>query len=172
MSDFNNSTFFEKPNPFGECNITQIETFEKKFSIRIPEDYREYLCNFNGAKPINTICSLGENGETTVHHMYGLHNNETYRLKMEKGMLVFADDSFGNKFTINVTNEEDYGFIYFIDSELTGTNFDSESAIKINKSFNEFISFLISEDTYIHNLIKENHEIYERIQNLKKNPQI
>ena len=40
---------------------------------------------------------------------------------MEKGMLVFADDSFGNQFAINVTTGENYGSIYFIDTELIDT---------------------------------------------------
>lgn len=30
MNSLSNSIFFEKPNPFGECHITQIENFEKK----------------------------------------------------------------------------------------------------------------------------------------------
>ena len=109
MNSLSNSNFFENPNPSDKCDIIEVENFEKEFSIKIPEDYRNYLCNFNGAKPINTICSLGENGETTVHHMYGLHSNKTYRLRIEKGMLVFADDTFGNKFAINVINGENYG---------------------------------------------------------------
>lgn len=172
MIDLNNSIFFEKPNPFGECNITQIEKFEKKFLIRIPEDYRNYLCNFNGAKPINTICSFNSNDGTTVHHMYGLHSHEEYRLRIEKDMLIFADDTFGNKFAINVTTGENYGSIYFIDTELIDTNFDSESVTKINKSFDDFISSLISEDMYMNNLREDNPEIYARIQELKNNPQI
>ena len=172
MNSLNNSNFFNEPNPFGRCNITQIENFEKEFSIKIPEDYRNYLCHFNGAKPINTICSFNSNDGTTVHHMYGLHNYETYRLRMEKGMLVFADDSFGNQFAINVTTGENYGSIYFIDTELIDTNFDSESIIKINISFDKFISSLIHEDVYLDNLKQENPEIYARIQEFEKNPQI
>lgn len=172
MNSLSNSIFFEKPNPFGECHITKIENFEKKFSIKIPKDYRNYLCHFNGAKPINTICSFNSNGGTIVHHMYGLHNHEAYRLKVEKGMLLFAEDSFGNHFAINVSNGENYGFVYFIDTELIDTEFNAQSIVMLNKTFDAFISSLTSEDMFLDNLEKENPEIYARIKEFKKNPQI
>lgn len=163
---------FEKPNPFGRCNKLQIDKFEKKSLIKIPEDYKDYLLKFNGSNPVNTICSLNDNDGTTVHHMYGLHNCKEFKIKLEKNMLIFADDSFGNKFAINIDDGENYGCIYFIDEELIDTEYASESIMMINKSFTEFISSLISDDVYSNNLEKENPEIYARIQEFKKNPQI
>ncbi len=104
--------------------------------------------------------------------MYGLHNHEAYRLKVEKGMLLFAEDSFGNHFAINVSNGENYGFVYFIDTELIDTEFNAQSIVMLNKTFDAFISSLTSEDMFLDNLEKENPEIYARIKEFKKNPQI
>lgn len=173
MNYFNDPTIFNTPNPFGKCSIMQIKNFEKKFSIEIPKDYKDYLCHFNGAKPVNITCFLSsDNGHTSIHHMYGLHDHEAYRLKVEKNMLVFAEDSFGNEFAINVTSGKNYGSIYFIDSELTDTEFDDESAIMISKSFHDFISSLIPEDMYMETVKREHPEIYARIEAFKRNPQI
>ncbi|STZ08726.1 Uncharacterised protein [Moraxella caprae] len=67
----------------------------------MPEDYKEYLLNFNGAKPINKICRLN-NDETSIHHMYGLHNIQHCLINVKDGKLFFADDSFGSEFFIDV----------------------------------------------------------------------
>lgn len=163
---------FNGQNPFKICTIYDIENFEKEFSIKIPEDYRDYLLHFNGMKQINTICPLDDAEKTTIHHMYGLYNDESFRLRVERNMLIFADDSFGNEFAMSIVRGGDYGYIYFIDTELIDTKFNSESVIFISKSFNEFILSLIPESVYWDNLIKENPEIYARIQEFKKNSQI
>ncbi|OBX82486.1 SMI1/KNR4 family protein [Moraxella nonliquefaciens] len=164
MKSFFNSTMFHKPNPFGSCNMDKIESFERKFSIKIPEDYKEYLLNFNGAKPINKICRLN-NDETSIHHMYGLHNIEYCSIDVKNRELFFADDSFGNLFFIDLTQKEEYGFVYFMDHETGKTTF-------INQSFNKFITSLIGEDVYMKNLKQEYPDIYARIQEFKANPQI
>lgn len=155
---------FETPNPFGECNPIQIQKFEQEFTIHIPNDYKDYLCQFNGAKPIHTICALG-NEETSIHHMYGLHDCDWCRIRIENNMLIFADDPFGNEFAINLNPENNYGFIYFIDREL-------DNSILLHSSFYEFISSLISRETYMNHLENEFPELYARIQELKQNPQI
>lgn len=159
-------TMFHRPNPFGSCDMDQIESFERKFAIKIPEDYKEYLLNFNGAKPINNICPLNDNdGETSIHHMYGLHNIEYCSINVKNRELFFADDSFGNHFFIDLKQTEQYGCIYFVDHETGKTTL-------INQSFDKFIASLIGEDDYMKNLKQEHPDIYARIQELKANPQI
>lgn len=165
MKSFFNSKMFHEPNPFGSCNMVQIEYFERKFSIKIPEDYKDYLINFNGAKPINTICALNDNDETSIHHMYGLHNIEYCSINVKDGKLFFADDSFGNYFSINLNKVEHYGFIYFI-------NHETGEPTLICQSFNKFITSLIAKDVYMENLKKEHPDIYARIQAFRANPQI
>lgn len=165
MKSFFNSTMFHKPNPFGSCNMDQIESFERKFSIKIPEDYKEYLLNFNGAKPINVICLLNNNDETLIHHMYGLHSIDYCSIDVKDSKLLFADDSFGNYFSIIVSQTEQYGFIYFI-------NHETNESTLICESFSKFIALLIAEDVYMKNLKKEHPDIYERILRFRANPQM
>ncbi len=167
MNNFLANTIFTETSPFEKCSIHEIENFEQKFSIMIPDDYKTYLHQFNGAKPINYIIkNLNENGGGTVlHHMYGLNTSNRYAIKIENDMLLFAEDAFGNEFAINLNTKENYGCIYFIDRE-------TDETFIINKSFTDFISSLISHEVFMDNLKTDNPEIYERIQELKKNPQI
>lgn len=166
MSNLLNKDLFEQPNPFGECTLTDIMDFERKFSIVIPETYKNYLCQFNGAKPINNICTINnEEGDTTLHHMYGLHNNENYRIDVKRNLLIFADDTFGNHFAINLNQVENYGHIYFIDHEL-------DKKVYMNKDFSEFILSLYSKSKYLDRIKLEDPVFYARLQALKNNPQI
>lgn len=156
---------FHTPNPFGACSVEQIEALESQFSIKVPDDYREYLLTFNGAEPINTVCSLDEYDGTYVHHMYGLYDADYPMVSVENNMLFFADDTFGSQFAINLDNTCNYGIVYFIDGE-------TEEITVISQSFNEFIRSLISKDQDMENLRLEHPDIYERIQEFKRNPQI
>ena len=165
MVGFDNTTLFNEPNPFGVCILSHIESFEKEFSVKLPNDYKEYLCEFNGSKPINTICCLGAGGETSIHHMYGLHNCNEYKVKIKAGMFIFADDNFGNKFSINLNGGKNYGCIYFVDTEEGGLTLISEN-------FNSFILSLIPKDVYMDHLKNEDPEVYARILAFKQKPQI
>lgn len=166
MSNPLNKDLFEQPNPFGECTLIDIIDFEKKFSIIIPATYKTYLCQFNGAKPIKTICTISdEEGETTLHHMYGLHTNENYRINVKRNLLFFADDSLGNNFAINLNQEQNYGYIYFIDNEL-------DEKIIINHDFETFMLSLYSKEQHLEKIKLEDPEFYARLQALKNNPQI
>ena len=45
-------TKYQEANPYGELSIKTLEGFEQVIQYRLPEDYRKYLINFNGAEPI------------------------------------------------------------------------------------------------------------------------
>ncbi len=46
-------TKYTTANPFGELGTKALEDFEQIIQYRLPEDYRKYLLDFNGAEPIN-----------------------------------------------------------------------------------------------------------------------
>ncbi len=174
-------TKYQKANPYGKLSIKTLEDFEQIIQYRLPEDYRKYLLNFNGAEPTNTVCSISDaEGETRIHGVLGIHDGPEYcRLESnfgddnstkKTGLLAFSDDAFGNYFCISLLPKH-YGEVYFYDHESSYAD-DIDTLIKIADSFDCFIESLISEEEYENSLANTDPEFYARLQHAKNNPQI
>ncbi|GAF61086.1 MULTISPECIES: SMI1/KNR4 family protein [unclassified Psychrobacter] len=179
-------TKYTAANPFGELSTKVLKDFEQTIQYRLPEDYRKYLLNFNGAEPINTICNISEDeGITIIHGMLGIHDGPEY-VQLESnfgddnstrktGLLAFAYDEGGNNFCICLLPKQ-YGKVYFYDHESSYAD-DINTLIKIADSFDCFIESLTSREEYENSLEDTDPEFYARLQYArlqyaKNNPQI
>ncbi|WLP94606.1 SMI1/KNR4 family protein [Psychrobacter sp. M13] len=175
------TALYKTANPYGKLSIDELEKFEKVIKYRLPEDYRHYLLNFNGAEPINTVCHISDaEGRTSVHNMLGIHDGPEYaRLEPEfgdrnstkkTGLLAFAYDEGGNYFCLCLLPKK-YGEVYFYDHERSHAK-KIKTLVKITNSFNEFIAPLISEEAHELILAETDPVFYARLQHARANPQI
>ncbi len=141
-----------KINEFGELSTEKIQEFEKEFLIHLPEDYKLFLLQCNGGKPIYENFRYS-NKIYTIQYILGIHEGDYYanlklRIKnfqdvLEAGYLPFASDWGGNLFLICLHNTENYGKIFFFDHNLCGEDENGLSIMPsldlIAKDFNHFI---------------------------------
>lgn len=172
---------YKTANPFGKLDLKDLETFEKIINYRLPNDYRSYLLEFNGAEPINPYCTISnEEGEAKIHGMLGIHNGPEY-VKLEPsfgdnnntkntGMLGFAYDEGGNYFCLCL-KPDNYGEVYFYDHESSEAN-KIDTLVKVTDSFDKFIASLFSEEEFMRRLAENYPEIYERLMRISNDPSI
>lgn len=140
------------PNPHGAANVKDIEKFEEFIGEKLPNDIRKYFEKYNGGKWTKNIFLISsEDGKSSLHHVYGFFNSPDYKsmysnydsLKFRIGpeFVPFADDPGGNQICISV-NKDTYGYIYYWEHELEGSN---NSLVLISKSFNSFVNSLEGE---------------------------
>lgn len=120
----------------------KIYDMEKEYNICISQQYKTFLCDYNGGETPNTTYK-SEKMSTKIKGFYGFGDvtfsfdkiNISYWLK--NNILPIACDSFGNIITIGLT-EENNGKIYFCDHEKAYKN------KLIEKDFKSFIIKCIS----------------------------
>jgi hypothetical protein len=151
--------------------------FERKLGTPLPDAYREYLLAFNGGKFEKDVISISEaEGETTVHHMFGLHSGPRYAQLRNKRtisgslFLAICDDSFGNQFLIKLTGGQ-AGTIHFLDHEVE----PEEGLTGVASDFNEFVAKMKSEEEFMHEFAERDPEGYrwfmERLEQAKRDHQ-
>lgn len=138
-------------NEYGRLYEIELSDFEKTNIIRLPEDYRKFLLEFNGGSPIR---KNNLRPSTNVNYILGMHNGPYYaslykHIEMFKNRLPvstfpIATDTFGNLFIMSL-HKQNYGYIYFWDHEgepeyQDGHNTDNCSFVAY--SFSEFINNL------------------------------
>ena len=144
----------ESKNPYGKIDMEVLNDFEKELNVSIPEEYRNYLIKFNGSDFEKCIVQLpGDIGDTTVHHMFGIHAGPEYRQLIENyndsfnltsgNYIPICDDSFGNIFYLKIKGEN-LGAIYFCDHK--ETYFSFENLIFVSAGFNDFIASMKSDE--------------------------
>lgn len=138
----------EKPNPYGTLDLNVLAAFESSLKERLPETYRQHLLKYNGGKwePKCFVIS-DEEGESSVHSVYGLHSGPEYcRLdaaqkifsdRVPKDLLAIASDAFGNQICLGISGKRREA-IYFWDHETAG----KKSLTLIADSFDSFIDAL------------------------------
>ena len=104
-----------------------IELFERFLDRKFPKDYREFLMEYNGGRPIPN-CFRSVDGEecSLVHFFQKINSKHTYddllsniRIhedRMPSDFISIASDPFGNEICI-VISGQDFGKIYFWDHE-------------------------------------------------------
>ena len=99
----------------------RITCMEKEYSISLPNQYKEFLCKYNGGYTPKTNFKV-KKISSDIRGFYGLGNVElsfnTVELRewTEKGFLPIAFNSFGNYIVIGLDNDND-GKILFCDHE-------------------------------------------------------
>lgn len=106
------------PNNNAEERI--IET-EREYNIVLPQQYRDFLCKYNGGDTPGTDYKAG-GASTVIRGFYGFGDVKFSFDKMnvadwlEMCILPIACDPFGNEIAIGLA-EENYGKVYFCDHE-------------------------------------------------------
>jgi hypothetical protein len=145
----------EDSNKFGKLSIDRLLKFEKLIGASLPDDYRQFLIDHNGGKPLPCDFYISEEeGENSIHHFYGLHDGpiyasleesfKVYKGRMPDSMISFAYDPFGNAICIGLRGD-DLGKIFFWDHELEtadGKQPYYDNISRIAKSFKKFIDDL------------------------------
>lgn len=140
-------------NSYGALDEQRLLTLEKKIGVSLPNDYREFLIQFNGGEPVpEGVWIIEDVDGSCVHEFFGLHddpkllsldciNNSEFGLP--ESLLPIAGDGLGDYVCLKVTGD-DFGAIFFVDHEQHSYE-DRESfegIIRLKESFSEFISSL------------------------------
>ena len=102
----------------------QIIELEAKYGISIPNQYKEFLIDYNGGDTPQTKFKVGKIS-SDIRGFYGIGsvklslNNINLDKWIEQDLIPIACDSFGNYIVINI-GETLYGKIFFCDHELGG----------------------------------------------------
>jgi len=150
------------PNPYGETSLDALEAFEKEVGAKLPDEYREYLLLYNGARFEHKTFDIKGDAEniTDVQVMYGIANEpEWFSIQdsnsylydidvIKKGYLSIGSDAFGNQILIKL-KWPNRGAIYFWDHEKPFWRFKSV----LLKQADNFVEFV--DNLYTHPYDKE-----------------
>lgn len=139
-------------NQFGSLSQNRLEEFEKRIQSTLPQDYRDFLLQYNGGKPDPSFFWIvPEKDGSEIERFYGIHNQTWYSLETYAGeqryglppsMLPIANDGTSNFICLGISIQQ-YGEVYFIDHELHGFQPGSvEGIIKLANSFSDFLALL------------------------------
>lgn len=139
--------------------IDELNIQEKKLGFIFPEDYKDFLLNYNGGKPEKNAC-IFPNGDagygTLVDCLFGFCDDEyisvvenyfDYKNRIPSNTFPIGEDPGGNLLLISIRGD-DYGSIYFWDHNLEagmGEEPDYSNMTFVAHSFDEFINNLKDE---------------------------
>lgn len=120
----------ENSNKYGRLEEKKLIKFEKNIGGILPDDFRSFILEHNGGKPIPSSFKISEKqGDDHIHHMLGLHNGpsyyriddkwKVYKNRMPATLIPFADDPFGNAICVGISGK-DKGKVFFWDHENEG----------------------------------------------------
>ena len=141
----------ESANEFGRLSLLELNEFEQVNGKKLPQDYRDFLLEFNGGMPNpNSNVKL----DRVVLYILGMHNGDYYaslykHIDMFAGRLPFstfpiATDPFGNLYLMSL-HSENYGQIFFWDHEGEPENQDGhyvDNCSFVAYSFTQFLNEL------------------------------
>lgn len=140
-----------KKNEFGKLPEVELIDFEKENNIKLPEDYRDFLLQYNGGEPSP---NKNDKLDIVVSYILGMHNGEYYaslykyidvfKKKIPFGTFPIATDPFGNLFIMSL-DKDGHGHIYFWDHEGEPEHQDghnTENCSFVAYSFTEFMAGL------------------------------
>ncbi len=144
----------ENSNKYGVLDEKRLILFERKIGTRLPEEYRQFLIEYNGGKPSPCDFRISEKErEDSLHHFYGLHDGpvylnleqayESYKARVPTTMIPFADDPAGNAICIGI-GSNDTGKIFFWDHELESEDDDEPTYQNVTEISNSYAGFLNS----------------------------
>ena len=154
----------------------RLVTLENMLGVTLPQDYRDYLLEYNGRGFEKNTFEVFEGEYSIVHHVYRISNDNDYfdlinsykrgkNIDHEKGrkFLIIADDNVGNYIVLSLAADS-FGEIYFYDNDTISTK-----CTKLAQSFSEFCSSLfdlqdisVYENTVDEALDKKDLKLLER----------
>lgn len=107
---------------FANCSVNDgVEEMEKEYNMILPNQYKDFLCKYNGGYTPKTKFKVGK-VSSDIRGFYGLGNVKlsfnTIKLRewIDKSFLPIACDSFGNYYVIGLDNDSN-GKIFFCNHE-------------------------------------------------------
>lgn len=142
-----------------------IEEYERKLDVKLPEDYKEFMLENNGGVPEEDIMfdffdlASEKNNSTDIREFFIFYNEgETSYddimkvntiMREEKTIpddfWVFADDSGGNPIGMKLSGDE-IGSVYFCNHELEDVDTGFLLMSKVANSFHEFIELTYEDE--------------------------
>lgn len=132
---------------FEPVSDRDVFSLEEKIKTRLPEDYRNFILDFNGGFPTPNIFYISPyQQESRLSIFYGITSKKSCDIwanalnsyeDMGRSFLPIGEDPGGNQIYISL-HPDTLGRIYFRDHEL----YASESLTLIANSFSEFLQNL------------------------------
>jgi hypothetical protein len=129
---------------------TEIQQFEQRHGLTLPEDYQKFLLQFNGGMPFPQACETASDFRIGVLQLYSLNDDFPYDLDhaclstdweeaYDNGYLQVGHDPGGSGILMS-TRGSDRGAIYFFEREEAIRS--PQGSIRIADSFSQFIGSL------------------------------
>jgi hypothetical protein len=127
-----------------KISVQDLANFKDKYNLDIPQDYADFLLQYNGGQSINNKYP-SEFGAYLVHEFYSILNGnllledaledlQIVEQVLPNYLLPFAIDEGGNQFCIGVKPSNFAKiYIYYLDT-------DSDQEIYLDNSFESFTS--------------------------------
>jgi len=142
-----------KPNE--RTDRANVDGFETVIGKKLPDDYREFLFNFNGGRPESNEFSVpAQKSAAGINLFYGLlkakewgdllYQREMLMDRVPKDVLPIGEASCGNAVCLSL-RPDTYGQIFFWDHELEadeGQEATFSNLFLISNSFTGFLSDL------------------------------
>ncbi len=131
-----------------KASIEDIQNFEAKVGAKLPEDYKEFLLQYNGGSPRqpNEVTS---HSSASVRSFLGFNSEsvrdlnkvtESYTGRIPKSTIPIAADESGNLIVMSL-EEVRFGSVYFWDHELEVEDEVLERSPNITPLANTFSEF-------------------------------
>jgi len=136
------------------ASLNEIISFEIKYNFKLPDDYRNFLKNFNGGRPEKNYRVFtyykqdGSKSNSLVDWFNGLIDGLHYSLeedidiyegRIPEDMLPIASDPFGNLVLLGVGANNG---IWFWDHEIEPFDTGSDGIYKVTDNFESFVNML------------------------------
>ncbi len=140
-------------NPNGPLSLTRLREFESGRGIRLPEDYRHFLLEYNGGQPDPAFFWIQRPVDgSRILRFFGLFPGSlpsslnTYvgiqYPGLPENLLPIADDGTGNLICIGVAAPV-YGAVFFLDHERVSPK-DPDAFAGITRLSDSFTGFMAS----------------------------
>jgi hypothetical protein len=138
--------------PGSKIDALAIENVEREFSRRLPDDYKQFLLEFNGGKPeTNEFDVPATKTGSGVNFVYGIlatgrdgdlvHEQRLLKDRLPSGVIAIADAEGGNRVCLSLRNE-DFGTVFFWDHELESEEDKAAGLAQVAVSFDGFFAQL------------------------------
>lgn len=138
-------------------SLEQIEQFETRNGLKLPEKYKSFLLQWNGGYTEPSLFQISDKqGKSVVNVLNGIGNMydnldkviEIYEFRLPVGFIPIGDDPGGNVICLG-TEKPYYETIYFWDHEQEPENPDDMSNMYfLANDIDEFLNKLIEENEY------------------------
>ncbi len=141
-------------------SCTDLESFEARNGISLPEDYKAFLLKHNGGVPEQNCYPVADHreGEMDICLFYGIDQEhesfelqsqfEFYRENLEdpafKNLFPIGYDSFNDQICLDLSPER-YGAVIFLDLVPIWKDFTEKDIYVIADCFDDFLALLTEE---------------------------